>query len=226
MAKTSASFPSLRLSALGTLNAGLSDSKADRHQFIVSQCAVIVALALCGAPPRGVGNPADHARLPDVFKAAKLDNYADACASVRQTLKGAMRSVPAWDEACSMGETIAETAFATLAPKVRTQEQQDASAAKKAAKKVETEKQAKLDAKAEKQARAEDLAHEYTRGQQSAVISGAMVADAIRAGAFTAADLALIGAALTVRTAKRATAPADVQDVPAREVLSLPAVTA
>lgn len=176
---------SLRQTALQALSSAIGKDKTERHAFIVSQVSTIIALALCKAPPKGVGNPADHGKLVDVFTKAGMPRYAEHCAAFPQALKGRMRSLDSWEQAQEDGAAVAVAAFAGCAPRTVSPEAQAVKDAKRAAKKVEADKAAKLaerDAKdADKAARQEA----FNEGAASVVITPTMVADLIKAGAFT-----------------------------------------
>lgn len=166
------------LTAYQSLSMALSSDKGDRHGFIVAHVATIVALALCKAPPAGLGNPADHAKLAEMFTAVGKDAYAKHCAALKPAMREVgMRSIESWDDAYSMGETIACAAFGALAPRRYTADELAARDAKKAAKKAE---------KADKGAQPD-----------APLLTGAVVADLIKAGQFSGADLDLIAAALS-----------------------------
>ncbi len=215
-----AKIQTLQMTALQTLVAGLSRDKGARHQFVVNQTAQIVALALCTQPPKGVGDPADHAKLASTFRAAKLERYALHCAAIKAALSGAMRSVSEWEQAQQDAVTLVELAFGALAPKVRTKAEktkaEEAKAAKVEAAKVEAAKAVQ----AAKDMHAAELADAFAKGEASGKAAPAMldaqgVIDAIRAGAFTPDDVAAI---------HRASAPVvDVVDVTARPPLALAA---
>lgn len=188
--------------AIGALWTLIGGDKAAIHAAIVGHVGTIIALALCKAPPKGIGNPADHAKLPELFEASKGGKrYAPYCAAFPQALKGRTRSIEAWEEAQERGAEIACAAFGELAPKTYTVEQMAEREAKRAEKKAEREKEAK---KAEREAKAlqrEELAAEFARGAasvQAPILTAQMVADMIRAGAFDADGLAVIRAALPI----------------------------
>lgn len=175
----------LAQTALQTLAAGIGKDKTERHAFIVNQCAVIIALALCKAPPKGQGNPADHAKLAGTFAAAKMTNYAEHCAAFPQALKGRMRSVQDWAQAQDEGIKIAVAAFSGCAPKTYTAEQIKAREDKREAAKLERAKQDKADAKAAKELHAAELAQAEQHGRESVAVTESMVVDMVRAGSLS-----------------------------------------
>lgn len=185
--------------ALQSLSAAIGNDKHAKHAFIVATVSTIIALALCKAPPKGFGNPADHTKLAETFAAAKMKNYAEHCAAFPQALKGRMRSIDAWEEAQEEGAIIVLAAFAGCAPKVYTAEQLTAREEKKAKAAKERAKNDKADAKAAKDLAKAELEAEYQRGYEAGrasmmadmpVVNAAMVADLIRSGAFRLEDIA------------------------------------
>lgn len=189
------------LTTLQSLASGLSKDKHDKHAFIVSHVTLIIALALCKAPPKGLGNPADHAKLADTFAAAKLTSYAQHCAAFPQAFKETrMRSVDAWDKAQELAADIVVTAFAGCAPRSYSAEELAAKAEKKLAAKAAklaadklAEREAKDEAKEERQRIHSDG---FAEGRDSVVVTGTMIAELILSGHFGAADLAMIAQAL------------------------------
>lgn len=193
------------MTALETLTAAIGKDKHARHALIVSKVGDILALALCKAPPKGIGSPADWKALADRFTAAKLTRYADAAAGFIPALKGKTRSVEAWEDAQATGLTLAENAFADCAPRSLSDEEQAKRTEKRAAKLAERTKTAKALEREERDMRRAELAQEYERGRAAAqavpVLTADMVADMVRAGAFGAEGAAIIRAALDSVTA-------------------------
>lgn len=195
-------------SALGSLWTLIGGDKHAVHGAIVTYVGTILALAMCDVPPKGHGNPADHGKLAQVFEASKVGKkYAPYCAAFPQALKGRMRSLKTWGAdgeegtAVHEGLAIAMQAFADLAPKTYTDEQEAERAAKREAKKAERAKEEKAAAKEERALRAAELANEFAKGVASVnapVLTAQMVADMVRAGAFDSDGLAIIRAALPI----------------------------
>ena len=201
MKNLSASLSSaIALTALESLKNGLSRDKADRHAFIVSHTATVIALAMVHTAPKGIGNPADWAKLPAMFEASGLKGYADHCAAFKQALKGRARKVADWSTAQEEAADVVLAAFAPLAPRTLTPEQVAKREADKAAKKAEREKGAKAAEKAAKVAQAEGLKAArqaaFDEGRASVVITATDIATMLRAGSFSAADIATIRAAM------------------------------
>lgn len=193
--------------ALATLRTLTGADKVGRHDAIVQCVATIAALALAVQPPKGLGNPADHSKVCKVFAEAKMTRYADATVGLSVALKRkGFRSVAAWDDALMEGQALADALLCDLRPKVYTKAElaeREAKAAERKAAKVKEAKEEEAKAKeAAKAAEAKVRAEAFAEGQASApVITGAMVADLIRAGQFTAEDLATIAEAIAARTA-------------------------
>lgn len=222
--KTFSLTQTVSLSAVETLKNGLSKDKTDKHAFIVAQVATIVALALCKAPPKGHGNPADWKALPEIFKSAGLKNYGEHCAAFPQYLKATgQRSVAEWTDAYAMAADATIAAFSGCAPRTLTPEQVAERQAKKDAKKTEkaaAEKAAAAELKAQHKAdrlqafeegRASvkaDRQQAYDEGRASVAITAQAVADMVTSGIFSDADVETIGAAIMARvTLVRAAAP-------------------
>jgi len=223
--KTLSLASTVSLSAVETLKTGLSRDRHDKHAFIVAQVATVIALALCKAPPKGYGNPADWKTLPDVFAGVGLKAYAEHCAAFPQYLKAqGQRSVTEWADAYAMAADVTIAAFSGCAPRTLTPEQVVERQAKKDAKKAEKEKAEKTAAaelkaqhKADRlqafeegraQALAEGRAQAFAEGRASVVITAQAVADMITSGIFSDADVETIGAAVMARvTLARAAAP-------------------
>lgn len=199
------------MSALQTLQAGIGKDKVQKHVFIVGQVATIVALALCHEAPKGMGNPADHAKLYATFNDAGLTNYAQHSNAVKVALKGRGRSCASWDAAYEEGMVIVLAAYAGCAPKEYTKAELKAREEKRATKKAEKAKADKAAAEAAAEAAKAARQAVYDEGRANAVITAQAVADLIRAGNFDAEGLRAIAAALKA-------APVDVA---AREVLAI-----
>lgn len=198
--KTSALSQSVNLTAIQTLKNGLSRDKHDRHAFIVAQVSTILALALCKAPPRGHGNPADWKSLPETFKTAGLKNYGEHCAAFPQFLKETgQRSVDDWETAYSMATDVTVTAFGPCAPRTLTAEESAKRAEKREAKKTEkakAEKQAAADQRAQVKAERQQA---FDEGRASVVVTAQAVADMVAANLFSDDDIEIIGKAIMVR---------------------------
>lgn len=195
--------------ALASLRVLAGADRIGRHDAIVQCVATIIALALAVQPPKGLGNPADHSKVSKVFAEGKMTRYAEATCGLSIALKKkGFRAIAEWDDALLEGAAMADALLCDLRPKVYTKAEQaerDAKAAeRKAAKAKETkEEEAKAD-EAAKAAAAKVRADAFAEGQAAAkaempVITGAMVADLIRAGQFTAEDLSAIAEALAAR---------------------------
>jgi len=207
--KTSSLSQAVNLSAIETLKTGLSKDKADKHAFIVAQVATVIALALCKAPPKGYGNPADWKTLPDVFAGAGLKAYAEHCAAFPQYLKAqGQRSVAEWVDAYALAADAVVAAFTGCAPRTLTPEQLAERESKKAAKKAEKEKAEKAAAAELKAQHKADRAQAFEEGRASVVVTAQAVADMVTSGIFSDADVETIGAAIMARiTLARAAAP-------------------
>lgn len=194
--KTTNVSPVITMTALETLRGALSNDKGLRHVLIVSEVAKVVALAVCQQPPKGVGNPADHAKLVALFTDAKLTKYAEHSAGVKAAIKGqGQRSISSWDEALEFGTSTAMAAYDACAPLVVSKDAQAARDAKKAEGKAARELKAKEEEKAASDLRAAEVSDAYAKGVRAG-LSAQAVADAIRANQFSAADLKVIRAAL------------------------------
>jgi hypothetical protein len=190
----------LNMTALETLRGGLVRNSAERHQFIVTHCATVAALALSTQAPKGLGNPADHIKLVQVFTDAKLPRYAEHARIISPTLKRkGFRTCATWDQALEEGTAIVATALAGCAPKVKTAADLQAAEERKAARAVQRAAAEKAAEEAASKLRAEELRAEYAKGQ-AAALSAATIVQAIRAGAFTPAELDAIREALPRET--------------------------
>ena len=195
---------SVNLTAIQTLKNGLSRDKHDRHAFIVAQVSTILALALCKAPPKGYGNPADWKSLPETFKGAGLKNYGEHCAAFPQFLKETgQRSVPEWEAAYTLATNAVVTALGPCAPRTLTPEESAKRAEKREAKKAEkakAEEQAAADQRAQVKAERQQA---YEEGRASVIVTAQVVVDMVTSGIFSDADIETIGKALMARMQSR-----------------------
>lgn len=191
--------------AIASLSAIVGVDKVARHDLIVEHVGTILALALAATPAKGYGNPADHAKVAQVFTAAKMTRYAEACVGLKAALQAkGFRSIPEWDDALLEGFAMADSMLADLRPKTYTKaqlkEREEAAAKRKVAKEQERKDEA---AKAE-QAQKDAIAAAYAKGQAEAqppVITAEMIADMVRAGQFNADGLRLIAEAIMAASA-------------------------
>lgn len=201
------------VTALQALRAIIGADKVGRHDAIVVQVATIAALALADQPPKGLGNPADHAKVAQCFTEANMPRYAQACIGFTTALRvKGFRSL-SWEDAQTEGLAMADAMLADLRPRVLSKAEAKAKEAKAAARKATKVEEAKAEAAAAQakadEAKAAELRAAYERGQsEPRPITAENVADLIRAGAFDTQGLQVIAAALKG-------APVD---VPAREV--------
>jgi flagellar biosynthesis GTPase FlhF len=186
------------MSALQAVKGLMGTDKVAQFDTLIAQTAIIGALALCTQPPKGYGNPADHAQLSKVFAEAKKDKLADHAKGYSTALRvRGFRSIADWAEACEEAYALAEEVFAPCAPKVKTKAEQAAAEARKAEKSKAAEQAKAEEERKAAELKAAELADAFRAGQAAAPsLTAETVADCIRAGAFTAEGLALIRAAL------------------------------
>jgi hypothetical protein len=199
--------------ALQTLRAIVGADKVARHDAIVVQVGLICALALASAPPKGMGNPADHTKVAATFTDGKMPRYAEACVGLSVALKvKGFRSLD-WEDAQLEGFAMADGMLSELRPKVKTKVEAKAAEERKAAKAKAREAEAKADAAKAAELKAAELAQEFDKGRaqgRAEVMTAETVAAAIRLGQFNAEGLALIADALKrapVDAEARAVAP-------------------
>lgn len=206
--KTSALSQAVNLTAIQTLQNGLSRDKHDRHAFIVAQVATIIALALCKTPPKGHGNPADWKNLPETFKAAGLKAYSEHCAAFPQFLKETgQRSVNEWDTAYAMATNATVTAFGPCAPRTLTAEESAKRTEKREAKKAEKAKAEKAQAEEHRAQVKAERQQAFEEGRASVVVTAQAVADMVTSGMFSEDEVQTIGAAIMARVKAHKGAP-------------------
>lgn len=185
--------------ALQNLRALTGADKVGRHDAIVQQVGIIFALALAKEPSKGCGNPADHAKLAQVFTDAKMPRYADALIGAKVALKvKGFRSVEAWDDALAEGFAMADGMLCDLRPKVYTKAELAAREAKSAERKQAKELERKVAEESAKAMAEKQVADAYAKGraEASTPVTAQMVADMIRSGGFDTDGLCAIAAAL------------------------------
>lgn len=176
-------------------------AKVARHTAIVNATALVVALHLCNQPPKGMGNPADAGKLVSTFQHAGLKNYAEHATAIRAALatpdfKG--RSIAEWDDAVEAAEILCADALSGCAPKQYTSAELKAKAEKREEKKAEREAANKANAEKDAAAAAERAISEAQKR-----LTGQIVADLIRVGAFDDAGLnAIMDALAAIGVAK------------------------